>query len=105
MRHSIAPHLPLLIRFENQVHERPSGTKKSETGCAILGKIRYRRGLVNLALNYPGRAGQAAALVANGRQFDTRASGGVPDEILRRAIDGMLAIRGYENHAKRSCFD
>jgi hypothetical protein len=100
-RRAIAPHGSLLMCFQPDVASGTRRAQKDEAGLAILRVVRRRCRLVDIALNEPRGTRQASALMTDGRQFDTRPSGGIPNELIFGALDQEMRSRCLERHAER----
>lgn len=90
------------MRSQDKIAERKRGAGKNVCGGAILGEIRFRLALIDLAFHQFRGAGEAASLVTDRRQNDPVSSGGIPDKFLFSAIDRMDRIRSFQPHSERA---
>ena len=86
-------HLHLLMGLDAQLRPRLGGAQQDVTGSAVLRKIISRVGGIELARRRQlPSAGQAAALMADGRQFDALRLGRIPYVLVFTGFDGNFAI-------------
>jgi hypothetical protein len=71
MSYPVLAHLFFLMRADPQRRERLGSTKQYEPGFTVFLEIRVCGRLIEITLsNEPARAGQAAPLMADGRQLE-----------------------------------
>ena len=87
-------HLHLLMGLDAQLRPRLGSAQQDVSGSAILRKIISRVCGIELArrIELPG-AGQAAALMADGRQLNPLRLGRVPDMLFVADFNDSFAIR------------
>jgi len=76
-------HRELLVCLDFQIGTRTGCAQENESGCPIFGEIGYCIAGVEVAgLEQASGAGQAASLMTDRRQFNSRVVGCVPDVLI-----------------------
>ena len=92
-------HFILHVSPNREIRTRPRGTQQNKTGFAILGEISDRVVRIECAgANQFTGTGEAAALMADRRECDSRALRAIPDVLLRIYRDDTPFVRQFERH-------
>lgn len=98
----VLPHFGLHVRADAEVRARLGGAQQDVSGFAVLRKIRDSvRGIEFTGSEQLARAGEAAALVADGRQIHAGTLGLVPQVLRGSRGNHARTIRCNQRHLKR----
>lgn len=100
MRNSMDSHLRLLVRADTHIAERLRPAKQNETRGGVLGEVRIGGRVIDSSGNQHPCTCETASLTANGGEFYAAPRSGVPQILIREALDCLDAGRSFENYAK-----